>query len=83
MTVRRHRPQRRTTQRVEAFFVPSGLGGVFTVSVVEKLEDERACVRIHSPVHYPDWDGTLMTVRPEALRPTGKWITISCGANSR
>lgn len=80
---RRHRPERRTTQRVEAFVVPSGLGGVFIASAVEKLDDGRVRVRIHSPVHYPDWDGALITVRPEALRPTGKWITIPGAANSR
>lgn len=79
----RHFPQRRTAQRVEAFVVASGLGGAFTVSLVEKLDDGRVRVRIHSPVHYPDWDGTLMTVRPEALRPTGKWITIPSAATAR
>lgn len=73
---RRHTPQPPPTQRVEAFTVPSGLGGVFTVSAVEKLEDGLVLVRIHSPVHYPDWDGTLLKRKPEELRPTGKWIII-------
>lgn len=68
--------ERPATQRVEAFTVPSGLGGVFTISIVKKLDDGRVLLRIHSPVHYPDWDGTLIKRPPEELRPTGKQIII-------
>jgi hypothetical protein len=72
----RRAPERPTTQRVEAFTVPSGLGGVFTVSIVKKLDDGRVLVRVHSPVHYPDWDGTQFKVKSEVLRPVGKQIII-------
>lgn len=70
-----HRP---ATRWVEAFTTPSGLGGVFTVSVVEPLDDGRVRVRIHNP-HYPDWDGKLLTRAHEQLRPLGEKIQIREG----
>jgi hypothetical protein len=72
----RRAPERPTAQRVEAFTTPSGLGGVFVVSIVTTLNDGRVLVRVHSPEQYPDWDGMQFQRQSEELRPLGAQIII-------
>lgn len=73
LKMRYHRiSQRPATQRVELFVTPSGLGGTFTVSIVKKLDDGRVLVRVHDH----EYAGRLFKPKFEALRATGKFITI-------
>lgn len=51
---------------MQLFTIPSGLGGTFTVKVVER-NGGMSDVRIHMPRN-PDWHGKPLTVRADTLK---------------
>ena len=66
------------TRSVETFDTPSGLGGSFTVSVLEELAEGRVLVRVHYPTR--DWDGFQFAAARADLKPTGKHERIAVPA---
>lgn len=56
-------------RRVETFTVRNTLGGVFTVSILEALAEDRVKVRVHYPTK--DWDGYVFEATRSALKPEG------------
>jgi hypothetical protein len=59
-----------TTASAETFETPSGMGGSFTVSIIEALADGIVRVRVHYPSR--DWDGYQFNVARNTLKATGK-----------
>lgn len=71
-TSRQLRPAARSA---ETFETTSGLGGSFTVSIIEDLGADKVLVRVHYPSG--DWDGYRFAVSRSALRPTGKRVQVA------
>ena len=70
-----HRQHRPVTRSVEAFDTSSGLGGSFTVSILQDLGDGRVRVRVHYPTR--DWDGYQFSVARSELKSTGKRVQVA------
>lgn len=67
------RQRKPATRRAQTFRTPSGLGGSFTVSIMEKIDATTVKVRVHYPTR--DWDGYSFTTTRDKLSPEG-WTTI-------
>jgi len=64
-------PRKRIPQAapVKTYSTPSGLGGSFTVSIVEEVDAATVKVRVHYPTK--NWDGYTFTTTRDKLIPEG------------